>query len=42
VVCCATASQTRFYLADFFQNWRDIADDETGRYLKRWREQHPA
>jgi putative phosphoribosyl transferase len=40
VVCCATASQPKFYLADFFQHWRDIADDETGRYLQRWREQH--
>jgi putative phosphoribosyl transferase len=39
VVTCATASQTRFYLADFYRNWRDIADDETGGYIRRWRQQ---
>jgi putative phosphoribosyl transferase len=37
VITCAIASQTRFYLADFYRNWRDIADDETGRYLEIWR-----
>jgi putative phosphoribosyl transferase len=40
VICCAVASQPRFYLADFYRHWRDIADDETGRYLVRWRELH--
>jgi putative phosphoribosyl transferase len=37
VIACAVASQTRFYLADFYRNWRDIADDETRRYLEIWR-----
>jgi putative phosphoribosyl transferase len=40
VVAWAVASQPQFYLADFYRHWRDIADDETGRYLQRWRQEH--
>jgi putative phosphoribosyl transferase len=37
VVTCAIASQPKFYLADFYRNWRDISDEEVVRILERWR-----
>lgn len=38
VVTCAISSQTRFYLADFYRNWRDISDEEVVRVLEQWRQ----
>ena len=40
VVTCAVATMPKFYLADFYRHWRDIADDETLRTLVRWRQRH--
>jgi putative phosphoribosyl transferase len=40
VVTCAVASMPKFYLADFYQNWRDINDDEAFHSLERWRQRH--
>lgn len=37
VVTCAIASMPRFYLADFYRNWRDISDDEACHALDQWR-----
>jgi putative phosphoribosyl transferase len=37
VVACAIASQPKFYLTDFYRNWRDINDDEVVRALEQWR-----
>jgi putative phosphoribosyl transferase len=37
VVCCAVAQMSRFYLADFFKNWRDLSDKEVVLYLEQWR-----
>ncbi len=39
VITCAIASMARFYLADFYRNWRDISDDEALHYLEQWRSQ---
>jgi putative phosphoribosyl transferase len=38
VVTCAVASMPKFYLADFYRNWRDINDDEAIHSLERWRQ----
>lgn len=40
VVVCAVASLSKFYLADFYRNWRDISDDEVLLYLKQWRQRY--
>jgi putative phosphoribosyl transferase len=40
VVTCAVASMQKFYLADFYQNWRDISDDEIVHSLEIWRKRH--
>jgi putative phosphoribosyl transferase len=40
VVACAIASQSKFYLADFYRNWRDISDDEVVRALEQWRKRN--
>jgi putative phosphoribosyl transferase len=37
VVTCAVATMPRFYLADFYRNWRDISDDEAYHSLEQWR-----
>ena len=37
VVTCAVAKMQKFYLADFYRNWRDISDDEVLLALKQWR-----
>lgn len=38
VVTCAVSSQHHFYLADFYQNWRDVSDDEVVHSLEQWRQ----
>jgi putative phosphoribosyl transferase len=38
VVTCAVANLPRYYLADFYRNWRDISDDEVVHYLEQWRQ----
>jgi putative phosphoribosyl transferase len=38
VVTCAVAGMSKFYLADFYRNWRDISDDEVLHSLKQWRQ----
>jgi putative phosphoribosyl transferase len=40
VVTCAIASMSKFYLADFYRNWRDISDDEVVHSLEQWRQRH--
>jgi putative phosphoribosyl transferase len=40
VVTCVIASMPKFYLADFYRNWRDISDDEIVRSLEIWRQRH--
>jgi putative phosphoribosyl transferase len=37
VVACAVSSQPKFYLADFYRNWRDISDEEVMHALEQWR-----
>ncbi len=37
VVTCAVANQPKFYLADFYRNWRDISDKEVVYALEQWR-----
>ena len=37
VFACAVANMSRFYLADFYRNWRDISDNETVHSLEQWR-----
>jgi putative phosphoribosyl transferase len=40
VITCAVATMSRFYLADFYRNWRDISDDEALHSLEQWRKRH--
>lgn len=40
VVTCAISSQSKFYLADFYRNWRDISDDEVVHALDQWRKRN--
>jgi putative phosphoribosyl transferase len=40
VVACAIATMPRYYLADFYRNWRDISDDEVLLSLNQWRRRH--
>jgi putative phosphoribosyl transferase len=40
VVTCAVASMPKYYLADFYRNWRDISDDEIVHSLEQWRKRH--
>jgi predicted phosphoribosyltransferase len=40
VVTCAVATMPRFYLADFYRNWRDISDNEVLHSLEQWRKRH--
>jgi putative phosphoribosyl transferase len=37
IVTMAVASMARYYLADFFRNWRDIGDNEILLLLEQWR-----
>jgi putative phosphoribosyl transferase len=37
LITCAVASMPRFYLADYYRNWRDISDAETVNTLNQWR-----
>ena len=37
VITCAVASMPRFYLTDFYRDWRDISDEETVLALDQWR-----
>ena len=37
VVTCVVANLSKFYLADFYKNWRDISDEEVIYALKQWR-----
>ena len=37
VVACAVSSQSEFFLADFYRNWRDISDKEVVYALQQWR-----
>ena len=36
VVTGATADMKKYYLADFYRNWRDIKDEEIIRSLDQW------
>ncbi len=40
VVTCAVSSQSKFYLADFYRNWRDVSDEEVMRALEQWRKRN--
>jgi putative phosphoribosyl transferase len=40
VIACAIATMPRYYLADFYRNWRDISDDEVVLSLNQWRKRH--
>jgi putative phosphoribosyl transferase len=40
VVTCAVAKMPKFYLADFYHNWRDIGDDAVSHALDQWRQRH--
>jgi putative phosphoribosyl transferase len=40
VVACAVATMPKYYLADFYRNWRDIGDDEVVHTLEQWRLRH--
>lgn len=37
VVTIAVANMSRFFLADFYRHWQDIADDAVVHYLEQWR-----
>jgi putative phosphoribosyl transferase len=37
LVTCATANLSKFFLADFYRNWRDIKDPEVIHLLDRWK-----
>jgi putative phosphoribosyl transferase len=41
VFTCAIANMPKYYLADFYRNWRDISDDEVMHSLELWRQRHP-
>jgi putative phosphoribosyl transferase len=40
VITCAVATMPKYYLADFYRNWRDIGDDEVMHSLEQWRQRH--
>jgi putative phosphoribosyl transferase len=40
VIACAIGTMPKFYLADFYRNWRDVSDDEVVRLLKQWHQRH--
>ncbi|MFH1639711.1 MAG: phosphoribosyltransferase family protein [Chloroflexota bacterium] len=37
LVTCVTSSASNFYLADFYQVWHDLSDDEAMRCIREWR-----
>jgi putative phosphoribosyl transferase len=37
VVTCAVSDATKFYVADYYKQWRDVTDDEVLACLKEWR-----
>ena len=37
VITCATGSQPRFYVSDFYRYWYELSDDEVIQCLKEWR-----
>jgi hypothetical protein len=37
VVTMAVASTSRFFLADYYRHWQDIADNAVVHYLEQWR-----
>jgi putative phosphoribosyl transferase len=40
VVTIAVANMSRFFLADYYRHWQDIADDAVVHYLEQWRRKH--
>jgi len=42
VVACATVSLYKFYIADYYQQWYDVSDNEVLKYLTQWRMRHLA
>jgi putative phosphoribosyl transferase len=40
VITCAVVNMSKFYLADYYKNWRDISDDEILLSLGQWRSRH--
>jgi putative phosphoribosyl transferase len=40
VITCAVADMPKYYLADFYRNWRDISDEEVAHSLEQWRKRH--
>jgi putative phosphoribosyl transferase len=41
LVCLMVARTTRFAVADYYQNWYDLDDEDVSRYLEDWRAGHP-
>ncbi len=39
LVTCAVANLYKFYIADFYQQWHDVSDNEVLRSLSQWRTQ---
>ncbi len=37
VITCATGSQPKFYVADFYRHWDELSDDEVVQTVKAWR-----
>jgi putative phosphoribosyl transferase len=37
LITCAVAALPRFFLADYYRNWRDVSDEETVHTLDQWR-----
>ena len=37
LIMCAIASVKKFYVADYYRNWRDLKDEEVIRSLEQWR-----
>jgi len=35
-----SSHNAKYYLADFYRNWRDIGDDEVMHSLEQWRQRH--
>ncbi|MFC2001434.1 phosphoribosyltransferase [Chloroflexota bacterium] len=40
VITCATGSQPRFYVSDYYRYWYELGDDEVIQCLKEWRVRH--
>ena len=37
VITCATVHQPKFYVADYYRYWLDVADEDVLGYLAEWR-----